>query len=112
MDLTRVIIGPVVTEKAERQKAGRSTGSAQAATHVYSVKVTPKANKIDIRRAVESLYGVEVAAVRIIKIQPKTRELSAHSTMEKRHSGKKALLTLKKGSKALDLTSIDTTSKA
>jgi large subunit ribosomal protein L23 len=105
MDLSRVIIGPVVTEKAERQKVAE-TG------HVYALKVAPKSTKVDIRNAVERLYGVQVSKVRIVKIQPKTRVFSAHASMEKRHAGKKALVTLKKGSKALDLASIDSTRSA
>ncbi len=105
MDLSRVIIGPIVTEKAERQKVVE-TG------HVYALKVAPKSTKIDVRNAIERLYGVQVSKVRIVKIQPKTRILSAHASMEKRHAGKKALVTLKKGSKALDLAAIDSSNAA
>ncbi len=105
MDLSRIIIGPVVTEKAEIQKIA-PTG------HVFALRVAPKSTKIEIRRALETLYGVDVSAVRIVKIQPKTRVLSAHSSMEKRHAGKKALVTLKKGSKTLDLAAIDSSATA
>ncbi len=99
MDISRVIIGPVVTEKAERQKVA-DTG------HVYTLRVAHKCTKIEVSRALETLYGVKVSKVRIVKIQPKTRVLSAHSSMEKRHAGKKALVTLQKGSKALDIAAI------
>jgi large subunit ribosomal protein L23 len=97
MDLTRVIIGSVVTEKAERQKA--------AERHTYTLRVQPRANKVDIARALETYFGVDVASVRVMKVQPKTRMFGEGSTMEKRHSYKKALVTLTKDSKVLDLSS-------
>lgn len=99
MDLMRVIVGPVVTEKAERLKA-------TPGKHVLTVHVAPTATKIDVKRAVEFLYDVKVDSVRVIKIQPKTRVLSAHSTMEKRHAGKKALVTLSADSKPIDLANV------
>ena len=63
MELSRVIIGPVVTEKAERQKV--------AAT--YTLNVHPAATKIDITRALKSFYDVDVASVRVHRIRPKVR---------------------------------------
>ncbi len=95
MDLSRIIIGPVVTEKAERLKAGD--------VHTYTLHVAPHATKIDVKNALKTFYDIDVAAVRIIKTQPKVRDLGAGRTMEKRHAFKKALVTLAKKSKALDI---------
>jgi ribosomal protein L23 len=95
MNLLNVIIGAVVTEKAERLKA--------MPRHTYTLRVAPKATKVEVQTALEKYYGVEVASVRMSRIQPKTRVLGPGKSMEKRHAAKKALVTLGKKSKALDL---------
>ncbi len=98
MNLAHVIIGPVVTEKAERLKA-------QEGKNVYTLWVAPTATKIDIKKALLRHYDVTAASVRVTKTQPKTRLLGAGVVMEKRHPGRKVMVTLAKNSKALDLTS-------
>jgi large subunit ribosomal protein L23 len=103
MDLTRVIIGPVVTEKAERLKAGDDV-------HTYTLRVAPTATKIDIKNALKAFYNVEVVKVRIMRTQPKTRLMPMGGTMEKRHAFRKALVTLAKKSKPLDLAAFQTVS--
>jgi len=103
MDLSRVIVGPVVTEKAERLKAGSGSGA-----HTYTLRVSPDATKVDVRNALEMFYDVEVSSVRIIKTQAKTRDLGAGRSMEKRHAFKKALVTLGKKSKPLDISAFQT----
>ena len=50
MQLTSVIIGPVVTEKAERQKT----------MGTYTIVVHPAATKIDVKNALRKFYDVEV----------------------------------------------------
>jgi large subunit ribosomal protein L23 len=101
MDLSRVIIGPVVTEKSERLKAGEDV-------HTYTLRIAPTATKIDVKNALKAFYDVEVTAVRIVRTQPKTRLLPMGGTMEKRHAFKKALVTLGKKSKPLDLAAFQT----
>ncbi len=101
MDLSRVIIGPVVTEKAERLKAG--SGKSTGSKHTYTLRVVDEATKIDIKNALRTYYDVDVAKVRIVRTQTKTRMLGNGKSMEKRHSFKKALVTLAKKSKALDI---------
>ena len=103
MDLSRVIIGPVVTEKSERLKAGETV-------HAHTLWVSPDATKIEISKALKLHYDVDVAKVRVISTQPKTRDLGGGKMMEKRHAGKKAIVTLKKKSKALDVAAFQTTS--
>lgn len=96
MDLFRVIIGPVITEKAERLKAG-------SGKHTYTLHVAPWATKVEIKNSLKMFYDVDVSAVRIIKTQAKRRNLGTGKTMEKRHSFKKALVTLAPKSKTLDI---------
>lgn len=93
MDLPRIILGPVLTEKAERLKTRR--------THV--LRVHPAATKVDIVHALERYFGVQVQGVRIQRVRPKTRLLKAGRMMTKRHAMRRALVTLREGSPALDL---------
>ncbi len=102
MDLARIILGPVVTEKAERLKA-------EGARRTYTMKVAPEATKVEIARALERFYDVKVAAVRVIWARGKSRLLGAGRAMEKRHPSRKALVTLAPGSRALDLAAFRTT---
>ena len=59
MDATAVILEPIITEKAVLAK---ETGE-------YVFRVDPRANKIDIRKAVEKLFKVKVAAVNTVNLQ-------------------------------------------
>ncbi len=100
MDLSRVILGPVVTEKAERLKAD--------ATHrTYTLRVVPEATKIDVTNAIKRFYDLEVESVRVLHTRPKVRQIGK-GTMEKRHRTKKVMVTLVSGSKPLDLTAFHT----
>lgn len=95
MDLSRVILGPVVTEKAERQKADAKT---------YALRVSPRATKVDIRAALKRIYDVDVLDVRVLRVGGKLRAIGRTRTMQKRHPYKKAIVKLAPKSKALDLT--------
>ena len=59
-----IIQAPVYTEKADRLRE---------ADNWYTFRVHPAANKIQIRSAVESLFGVKVRRVRVIRMKPKPR---------------------------------------
>ena len=58
MDLSRIIIGPVTTEKSERQKVHRT----------YTLTVHPAATKVDVQNALKRQYDVDVASVRLIRV--------------------------------------------
>lgn len=64
----------------------------------YTVVADRRANKIQIRRAVEELFKVEVLDVRTMSVRGKSRR---QRTMQagKAPDWKKAILTLKKGDK-------------
>jgi len=94
MELTSVIYGPVITEKGERLKAQLRT---------YALRVAPDATKILVKNALQKYFDVQVKAVRVVKVGPKTRVFGKGAIMEKRHPYKKMLVTLTKESKALDL---------
>ena len=84
---SRVLISPHVTEKA--------TGLVSENKYVF--KVWPKANKIEIKKAIEDLYGVDVLGVRIINIHRRQRRLGRQVGWRKGY--KKAIVKIKKGQK-------------
>lgn len=95
MDLSRIIKGQIVTEKAERQKAAGRT---------YTLKVDPAATKVDVARALKTFFDVDVQSVRVHWLRVKARALGGSRIVTKRHRGKRAIVTLTQKSKALDLT--------
>ena len=98
MELSHVINGQVMTEKAEALKAVKT----------YTLHIAQDATKVDVKNALKKYYDVEVESVRIILTRPKTRQMGGRGVMEKRHRMKKALVTLTKKSKALDLATFKT----
>ncbi|MBM3227349.1 50S ribosomal protein L23 [Candidatus Peribacteria bacterium] len=94
MELSRVILGSIVTEKAERLKAAGKT---------YTLKVAHGATKVDVRKALKEFYDTDVTNVRVLRTRPKTRVIGQGKVMEKRHAMKKVMVTLAAGSKPLDL---------
>jgi len=90
MDLSRVIIGSIVTEKAERLKVQKT----------YTLRVASDATKIDVRNALKKFYDIEVSSVRSMRTTTKTRSAGA---IVKRQPFKKMLVTLAKDSKQLDI---------
>lgn len=90
MKLSEVLIKPILTEKANNQqeKLGR-----------YSFKVSRKANKLEIKKAVEEFYGVSVVDVNTV-VAPgknKTKFTKAGFIQGVRPSYKKAYITVAKG---------------
>jgi len=99
MELAHVILGPVVTEKAE---------SLKGTSRTHTLKVSPRATKIDVKNAMKKFYDIDVDSVRIMRTTPKTRRIGRGGTMEKRHRTKKAMVTLSKESKNFDLANFKT----
>lgn len=82
-----ILKSPHVTEKA----------SVLAEKNQYVFKVWPRAHKLEIQKAVENLYGVNVTAVRIINIPKKAKRVGKSQGFKKGY--KKAIVCLKKGQK-------------
>lgn len=111
MYLNDVIVGLVVTEKAEllkslgvsaskdEKKTAKTKESADLGSKVYTFSVLPNANKFTVAKAVEVVFGVKVAAVRmvVVKSKPKSMVRAARGKRGRRSSFKKAYVTLKKG---------------
>ncbi len=81
---------PILTEKvsALTEKLNR-----------YAFVVHPKANKVQIKSAIASMYGVNVEAVNTILTQgkPKTRQTKTGAVSGRTNKIKKAIITLKAG---------------
>ena len=84
MDLSNILIAPVVSEKSTTAQANRK----------YSFRVHLKANKIEIAKAVTKTYGVKVKTVNIIPVKEKIRLVGRSRTIRKRPTAKKAIVTL------------------
>jgi large subunit ribosomal protein L23 len=61
----------------------------------YVFKVNPLANKLEIKRAIESAFGVKVADIQTVNVKGKTKRLGRFEG--KRSSWKKAFIRLKEG---------------
>ncbi|HVP39889.1 MAG TPA: 50S ribosomal protein L23 [Candidatus Saccharimonadales bacterium] len=86
MDARQIVRLALVTEK----------GSVQREKHnQYLFDVHPKANKIEIKKAVEAIFPVQVECVRTMNYQGKKKRVGAFSG--RRSSWKKAVVTLKEG---------------
>lgn len=81
-----IIISPLVTEKSTTQREGQNQ---------YSFKVNKRANKIEIKEAVERLFKVKVMEVRTATIRGKVKRLGRQ--FGKRPDWKKAVITVKEG---------------
>jgi large subunit ribosomal protein L23 len=79
------LVKPLVSEKGYRQM---TLGQ-------YGFRVSTKANKISIAKAVEKVYDVKVARVNIINVMGKARKYG--KTQGRTSDWKKAIVTLKKG---------------
>ena len=88
---TQVIVGPVITEKSTSLKeAGR----------ILCFRVARKANKIEIKNAVESLFKVKVAQVRTLNAHGKWKRMGRYAG--RRSDWKKAYVTLAEGQKMIE----------
>ncbi len=83
--LYHVVYGPHVTEKA--------VSGSDANIHVFKVAVT--ASKSEIKKAVETLFEVEVAGVRTVNVKGKTKSFG--KKLGKRKNWKKAYVRLADG---------------
>ncbi len=66
MDIYHIVRRPLVTEKGTHQsrQAHDATPSRPGRGGAYSFEVHPEANKVEIREAIEKIYGVKVRSVR------------------------------------------------
>jgi large subunit ribosomal protein L23 len=87
MDPRDVIQAPVVSEKSY----------ALLDANAYTFKVHPDANKIEIRQAIESIFGVRVLKVATLNRKGKRKRNRRTFTYGSRPDTKRAIVTLVAG---------------
>lgn len=85
-NIHEVIVRPVMTEKSTE---------ALDKQNAYTFVVSRDANKVEIRQAVEKLFGVKVKDVRTMNYRGKERRVGRH--VGRRAAWKKAVVTLREG---------------
>ena len=85
-----ILIKPIITEKATAQSE---------LLNAYAFEVSTKANKVEIKKAVEAAYGVSVEKVRTINVRPdrRTRYTKTGIQHGKTNAIKKAIVQLAEG---------------
>ena len=85
MDIHHVLMKPTITEKSTLlQESGK-----------YTFHIAPRANKVEVKEAVEKNFGVTVLDVNITKLRGKQKRYGPR--IKKRPDIKKAVVTLKQG---------------
>lgn len=90
MKLSDILIKPILTEKANGQ---------QEKLRRYAFKVARKANKLEIKKAIEGFYGVTVTAVNtsVVPGKSKSRFTKAGVISGRKPAYKKAYVTVAEG---------------
>ena len=86
-----VIIRPIITENTMDMAADKK----------YAFKVAKDANKTEVRKAIEEIFGVDVAKVNIMNVSGKRKRLGR--TFGTTSSYKKAVVTLTPDSKEIEI---------
>ncbi len=81
-----VLKKPLVTEKTTMQQELRNQ---------YAFAVDPDTNKVEVRKAVEVLFGVRVKAVNIVRMPSKRKRMFGRPGLSR--PWKKAIVTLHEG---------------
>ena len=85
-----IIIKPIISEKSMDQSADKK----------YTFQVALSANKIEIKKAVEEIFGVKVEKVTTCRVLGKVKRMGA--TSGKRADWKKAVVKLTADSKTIE----------
>ena len=85
-----VIIRPIITEASMSRLADKK----------YTFEVSSDSNKIEIKKAVEEFFKVEVAKVNTISVKSKNKRVGYH--LGKTSEWKKAIVTLTPDSKTIE----------
>ena len=85
-----ILIKPIITEKATADVENFNR---------YTFVVNPKANKVEIKKAVEAAYEVSVTKVRTLNVRPdrKTRQTKTGVQTGKTNAYKKAVVQIAEG---------------
>ncbi len=90
MNTYEIVKRPIITENSMDQMADRK----------YTFEVAKEANKIEIKNAVEEIFGVQVEKVTTMRVLGKIKRMGANSG--KRPDWKKAIVKLTADSKTIE----------
>lgn len=91
MNIYQVLKRPILTEKSDYQRDDDQ----------YVFEVARKANKLQIKEAVETIFDVDVMAVNTMIMKPKRRRMG-RKTITTRPAWKRAVVTLAPGERIQD----------
>ncbi len=80
-----IIKAPVITEKSSNEQAKGK----------YTFRVDPKANKTEIKHAIEKIFNVKVVSISTLNEKPKKKRVGRYTGLTNR--SKKAIVTLAEG---------------
>ncbi len=86
-----VIKRPVITEQSMENVNDK----------VYVFEVAKDSNKVEIRKAIEEIFGVKVAKINTVNVLGKQKRMGVHSGY--RANWKKAIVRLSEDSKTIEL---------
>ena len=64
-----IIIKPIITEKSMQLVESNNS---------YTFEVDRKANKVEIKKAIEEIFGVTVVSVKTINVRPKKKRMGQY----------------------------------
>lgn len=91
-----IIRKPIISERSMAPVYDREGNEIKK----YTFEVPVTANKVEIKKAVEEVFGVKVAAVNTMRVMGKMKRMGRYEG--RRASWKKAIVTLAKGSKTIE----------
>ena len=81
-----IIFAPIITEKSAAMADEKNT---------YAFKVDVRANKTQIKQAIESAFNVKVEKINTLNVHPKTKRVGRYTGKTNRY--KKAIVKLAEG---------------
>ena len=97
MRLFRILKKPITTEK---------TSNISLTSNTYVFEIASDATKIDVKKAIMELYGLEVASVNVLHTREKFKYGKKRWMQLRKRSTKKAYVTLKDATAKIDYTII------
>lgn len=91
-----IIKRPIITEKSMKVETDREGNEIKK----YTFEVPKTVNKLEIKYAVEEVFGVKVAKVNTMNYDGKLKRMGRNEG--RRPAWKKAIVTLKKDSKTIE----------
>jgi large subunit ribosomal protein L23 len=95
MNAYKIIVRPIITEKNTRlNEIGK-----------YTFEVTEDANKIEVKKAIEEIFGVQVKSVNIVNVRGKLKKRRTRHGVTQGYTKdiKKAIVTLTPDSKQIEI---------